>query len=84
MTGHPCETCLRWPECNGIDRDACPLVKAHAEKEAAPVRVSVAIRLDRFDGKKLAGLMEEVRRDFYGLAAKLRQDFYGKEEDTRQ
>lgn len=27
MTDHPCETCLRWPECNGIDRDACPLLK---------------------------------------------------------
>ena len=20
----PCETCLRWPECNGVD-DTCPL-----------------------------------------------------------
>lgn len=20
---HPCEHCLRWPECNGIDADEC-------------------------------------------------------------
>lgn len=20
----PCDTCLRWPECNGADRDTCP------------------------------------------------------------
>lgn len=23
----PCETCLRWPECNGVDRDNCNIVK---------------------------------------------------------
>lgn len=23
----PCETCLRWPECNGVDAEACPLGK---------------------------------------------------------
>lgn len=21
----PCETCVRWSECNGIDKDYCPL-----------------------------------------------------------
>lgn len=21
----PCETCLRWTECNGVDREFCPL-----------------------------------------------------------
>ena len=21
----PCETCLRWWECNGVDKDNCPL-----------------------------------------------------------
>ncbi len=36
MNGHPCDTCLRWAECNGIDVDSCQLVKAHMEKEAAP------------------------------------------------
>lgn len=29
MTGqvdvHPCSTCLRWWECNGVDCDSCPL-----------------------------------------------------------
>ena len=24
---HPCETCLRWSECNGVDIDNCPLCK---------------------------------------------------------
>jgi len=23
----PCETCLRWPECNGVDADTCLLRK---------------------------------------------------------
>lgn len=40
MTDHPCETCLRWPECNGIDRDTCQLVKAHDERESAPTEMA--------------------------------------------
>lgn len=28
---HPCETCLRWPECNGVDADNCPLCKDYEE-----------------------------------------------------
>lgn len=24
----PCETCLRWPECNGVDADSCSVVAA--------------------------------------------------------
>lgn len=27
MKDNPCETCLRWYECNGVDRDICPLCK---------------------------------------------------------
>lgn len=23
----PCETCTRWYECNGVDRENCPLCK---------------------------------------------------------
>lgn len=23
----PCDTCLRWYECNGVDRDSCPIVE---------------------------------------------------------
>lgn len=29
---HPCDTCLRWPECNGVDADNCPLCMAYAER----------------------------------------------------
>lgn len=25
MDGHPCETCLRWWECNGVDKQ-CPFI----------------------------------------------------------
>ena len=25
-TESPCEECLRWPECNGVDREYCPLL----------------------------------------------------------
>lgn len=32
MTRHtidtdPCDTCLRWSECNGVEKDTCPLCK---------------------------------------------------------
>ena len=27
MENDPCETCLRWSECNGVDADTCPLRK---------------------------------------------------------
>lgn len=30
---HPCETCLRWPECNGVDADRCPLFYEPLRKE---------------------------------------------------
>ena len=30
---HPCETCLRWPECNGVDADRCPLFYEPLTKE---------------------------------------------------
>lgn len=23
----PCMECLRWPECNGVDRDSCQIAK---------------------------------------------------------
>lgn len=27
MKDDPCETCLRWYECNGVDVESCPLWK---------------------------------------------------------
>lgn len=27
----PCDTCLRWPECNGADRDTCPNCRTRTE-----------------------------------------------------
>lgn len=29
----PCETCLRWAECNGVDKE-CPLRKQYTEVDA--------------------------------------------------
>lgn len=58
MDDHPCDTCLRWPECNGIDQDTCQLVKAHAEREAAPVRFTV--HLDNFSARALARVVEKL------------------------
>lgn len=29
--GHPCESCLRWPECNGVDWPGCLETKAKAD-----------------------------------------------------
>lgn len=28
----PCETCLRWPECNGVDANTCPLCRWEENK----------------------------------------------------
>lgn len=28
----PCDTCLRWPECNGVDASICPLWREETEK----------------------------------------------------
>lgn len=29
----PCETCLRWPECNGVDAESCPVVRSEKAEE---------------------------------------------------
>jgi hypothetical protein len=51
----PCETCLRWPECNGVDRDTCPLCgweekKIKKDKKAVPAYL---------DDRTESGLLEE-------------------------
>ena len=33
----PCESCLRWSECNGVDRDTCPLWRVNITT-GGPVR----------------------------------------------
>ena len=30
---HPCETCLHWPECNGVDADICPIFLSEKAEE---------------------------------------------------
>lgn len=34
MDDHPCETCTRWSECNGIDKNNCPLWRTDETEEA--------------------------------------------------
>ena len=29
---YPCATCVRWPECNGVDAERCPLIKEEGSK----------------------------------------------------
>lgn len=29
----PCETCLRWPECNGVDAESCPIILSEKAEE---------------------------------------------------
>lgn len=59
MNKDPCETCLRWPECNGVDADNCPLwpgeilaqiVEEKHGQQAAPAYL---------DEKAESGLIEE-------------------------
>lgn len=33
MDDYPCETCLYWYECNGVDADICPLCKNVKKEE---------------------------------------------------
>jgi len=28
----PCDDCLRWSECNGVDKDYCPMTAEEGEK----------------------------------------------------
>lgn len=32
--GHPCENCLRWPECNGVDWQRCQVKATTDVKES--------------------------------------------------
>jgi hypothetical protein len=33
MTADPCDTCLRWSECNGVDRNTCPVANHNTEED---------------------------------------------------
>jgi hypothetical protein len=47
----PCENCLRWPECNGVDANTCPLCRREETKQkAVPAYL---------DDKTLSGLLED-------------------------
>lgn len=53
MNKDPCETCLRWPECNGVDADTCPLCRweENKQKKTPPAYL---------DDKTESGLLEEI------------------------
>lgn len=55
---NPCDTCLRWSECNGVDKEYCPLCPGEHNKEehnmkqyigTKMIQAAPALRLD--DGK---------------------------------
>lgn len=46
MTEHPCETCLRWPECNGVDAYRCNVVIAAEVEELEAARKKRAEELE--------------------------------------
>lgn len=51
MNKDPCEKCLRWPECNGVDANTCPRCRQEKSKqEAVPARL---------DDRTESGLLEE-------------------------
>lgn len=56
MKKDPCDTCLRWPECNGVDADTCPLCKW--EEQQQQPKAQKPLPLD-FDEKTVSGLLEE-------------------------
>lgn len=40
----PCDTCNRWSECNGVDREACPLWAAPKEAPTIIIKCNVLLR----------------------------------------
>lgn len=57
MTGHPCDTCLCWWECNGVEWDSsCPWNPQNWPEEAEPQWPKVNPYIDEKDE---SGLLEE-------------------------
>lgn len=54
MSADPCDECNRWAECNGVDRECCPVYQHWEEKQ----RRELAAQLDLED-KTESGLFEE-------------------------
>lgn len=57
---HPCETCLRWPECNGVDADNCPLCVAYAERKLRPQTIEITLPLP--DVRMLEKAVKDINR----------------------
>ena len=55
MSGHPCDSCQRWSECNGVDAPNCPLVKTWEERMGNRDRLMAAL----LDDQTESGLLEE-------------------------
>ena len=57
---NPCETCLRWPECNGSDRDNCPWWQSVDEREERRKLEAPDWPMAIFlDDREESGLLEE-------------------------
>lgn len=56
MSGHPCGTCLRWPECNGVawGTPDCP-----ASPAPDPLPTYPKIDPAMFEEKTESGILEE-------------------------
>ena len=57
MTNSPCETCLRWPECNGVDVANCPVYMDYAASILAEFVQEVCNRYD-----ELAAIIEDITK----------------------
>lgn len=57
---HPCETCLRWSECNGVDAANCPLCIAYAERKQR--REVIEITLPVPDVRALEKAVKDINR----------------------
>lgn len=58
MSGHPCGSCLRWPECNGVawGSEECPYWQEYIEENPKPKNKAVPAYLD---DRTESGLLEE-------------------------
>lgn len=53
MNYDPCENCLRWPECNGVDANTCPLCRREEEMlKAATAAPADAESTHREEGQR--------------------------------
>lgn len=54
----PCDTCLRWPECNGVDADNCPAWATEKGGIRMTDKENMILQADRADAPDAKGVKQ--------------------------